>query len=304
MNRRRVIGGALSAIAGGIAPAFARSSKPQDPLPLDLADKAGQAPAPYTLTELVGGQLQDPGTGITVPMSWNDSRFASNTPAAETGAGAKFTAGTQANKDWNNNPDYTNGDQSCTWIGDSATSVFTMRKCRVDWREGPRIAGWNGATFNMDQCYINCVGKTGDHADAIQAYAGRSGSVVNFNVSNTFIRAYTDTAAKAKYGNGFIGSTCFFWANYMRGSVSFANVIMRGGQRMFTLNTDTGTTHLSFDRVYFIDDPGLSWEFSNNNSYGGTLIIDRWNEVRKATIVNEQIVPGALIPRPGTGQRN
>lgn len=231
------------------------------------------------------------GASPTIPLSWADARFAGNT------AGPTFSnpvsqgpTGTISNKDWNGNPGYSNGDQVWTW----GSGNLTLNQCRVDWREGPRIAG-NGGSFTVNQCYINCVGKTTDHADAFQAYSPHDSGTIN--ITNSTIRAYSDSAARAKYGSGFVGSTALFWADYYSGAVNFTNVLLIGGSRVVTINCDAGTTHVAFDHVYFIADPGQVWQFSSVQD-GGTLVIDKWNEVRNATIVNGVIVPGTAIPHP------
>ena len=101
-------------------------------------------------------------------MSWDDSRFASNTA----GSGSTVTNAIYDNKDWNDNPSYTSGVPCFLWEGDG-TDVLMMSECRVDFREGPRIGAGSTprATLDVDQCFINCVGKTGDHADGLQAYS-------------------------------------------------------------------------------------------------------------------------------------
>lgn len=227
----------------------------------------------------------------TFPLTWNDTRFASNKAGPSyANPVAQGPTGTISNLDWNENPGYSSGDQCWTWTG----GTLNMSQCRVDWREGPRI-GADSGTFNIDQCYINCVGKSTDHADAFQAYdPGGTGTI---NITNTTIRAYSDSAAAAAYGKGFIGSTAFFWADDYQGKVVFNNVLLIGGSRVVTINTDTGVTHIDFQNVYFIADPGQVWQFSNTAD-GGTLVVDNWINVCNATIVNGVVVPGAPIPHP------
>lgn len=238
--------------------------------------------------------LPDPAvssSGVTIPVSWNDARFAGNKPGPVfSNPVAQGPVGTLSNLDWNGNPSYASGDQVWTWNGGD----LHINKCRIDWREGPRIAA-GGGTFSVDQCFINCVGKNSDHADAFQAYSPHSSGTIK--VTNSCIRAYSDSAAAAKYGSGFIGSTALFWADYYSGAVIFQNVLLIGGSRVVTVNCDAGTTHVSFDHVYFVADPGQVWQFSSVQD-GGTLVVDNWTNVFNATIINGVIVPGTAIPHP------
>ncbi len=130
---------------------------------LGFTKLAGQNYAVVSVETRSGG---GPSGGI--PMSWDDSRFASNTA----GSGSTVTNAIYDNKDWNDNPSYTSGVPCFLWEGDG-TDVLTMSECRVDFREGPRIGAGSTprATLDIDQCFINCVGKTGDHADGLQAYS-------------------------------------------------------------------------------------------------------------------------------------
>ena len=127
---------------------------------LGFTKLAGQNYAIVSVETRSGG---GPSGGI--PMSWDDSRFASNTA----GSGSTVTNAIYDNKEWNDNPSYTSGVPCFLWEGDG-TDVLTMSECRVDFREGPRIGAGSTprATLDIDQCFINCVGKTGDHADGLR----------------------------------------------------------------------------------------------------------------------------------------
>lgn len=233
--------------------------------------------------------------GSSIPMTLNDPRFASNVPGQVFGSPtSQGPTGTVSNQDWSDNPGYLNGDQCWSWLSGN----LNMNQCRVDWREGPRLNGSSG-TFHVDQSYINCVGKTSDHADAFQAF-GMSGD--KFQLTNTHVRAYIDTEATAVYGAGFTGSTCIFWADFSSGIVQCQNVLFEGGERMVTINADTGgTVHINFQDVYFVQVPGFpittGWT-ANILAFGGALIVDNWTNVVNATIVNGVIVPGSAIPSP------
>ena len=155
----------------------------------------------------------------------------------------------------------------------------------------------NSGTLNVDQGFINCVARTPDHSDGLQTFSeGGSGNV---NITNTCFRSYTDAEALSIYGAGFIGSDSIDWSDLFQGTISLQNVLIWGGSRGVKIDADVGTTHVSFDHVYFVPSPD-GWTFFKTQIIptGGTLIIDKWNEVRDATIVNGVIVPNALIPSP------
>lgn len=232
-------------------------------------------------------------------MSTSDPRFASNVPGPVYGSPlTQGPSGTTNNLDWSDNPTYLNGDQVWTWL--NGTSI-DLNKCRIDWREGPRLNSDSGL-FHVDQCYINCVGVGTDHADAFQAFGpGPTGVGVTF-LTNTHVRAYIDSEAISKYGAGFTGSTCMFWADAAGGTFKCQNVLFHGGERMVTVYADTGATvHINFDNVYFVQEPGFpittGWTI-DIRSTGGTLIVDRWTNVFNATIVGGVIIPGTPIVSP------
>lgn len=234
-----------------------------------------------------------------IPMSASDPRFATNVPGTVfNNPVTQGPSGTNNHFDWNGNPAYTSGDQVWTWL--NGTSI-ELGQCRIDWREGPRISSDSGL-FHVDQCYINCVGVTTDHADAFQAFGPSGNGVGVISLTNTHVRAYTDAEALSKYGAGFIGSTCMFWADASGGSFKCQNVLFHGGERMVTVNVDpTATVHINFDHVYFVQEPGFpittGWT-AGIQSTGGTLIVDNWTNVFNASIVNGVIVPGTPIGSP------
>lgn len=229
-------------------------------------------------------------------MSLTDPRFAGNTAGT---SGIFISAGTLDNETWNENPTYPNGDQCWTWSSASASDVLNVSQCAVDWREGPRVAATvAGAQMNVDQCFINCVGMTGDHADGIQAFAG-TGARGIVTVTNTCFRSYTDTEAANVYGAGFIGSDAFFWADSAVGTVNFSNVLIWGGSRGVTIDADTSVTNVSFNNVYFVPSPDGWTDYSVLvQNTGGAFNIVQWTNVFNATIVGGVIVPGSAIAAP------
>lgn len=227
---------------------------------------------------------------INIPLSKSDPIFSGNTPTTG-GAGVGYTVGTQSKKNWDNSPSYPSGDSVWYFDGDGSQQV-TISQCIIDWREGPRLSGWNGATLNIDQCYINCVGKTGDHADAIQAFVS-GGQTGNLNLTNTCVQAYTTSEAVAKYGAGFVESTCLQWGDQYQGTINYSNVCLISGAPTVNLGADTGTTTIIWNDVYVVNSGGLTIVAA-----GGNLVIGAWNNVRNATIVGNSIVPGTLITAP------
>lgn len=228
----------------------------------------------------------------SIPMSPADTRFAANTA----GSTANVSSGTYANKTWNDN--FASGSQCFVWTG-NGNDVLNLSQCYINGREGPRIGADDTptATLNIDQTYINCAGKGDDHADCIQAYS--PGGVCLLNITNSYLRSYNDTEAQQKYGAGFIGSAGIFWADNMQGEVRVTNTVIHGSGRGVAIYADTGTTRVSFEDVFFVPGPGGWTGFDFDiRATGGTLIIDKWVNVREATIVDGQLVPGALIPQP------
>jgi hypothetical protein len=230
-----------------------------------------------------------------IPMSKFDSRFASNSAGS---AGATFSVDTVLNNQtFDQSPAYSgNGDQCFRWLSGS----LAMNKCMVDWREGPRIAPIETNTFTVDQSFINCVGKTGDHADGFQGIQP-GGGVANFTMTNSCVRSYTDGEAAGIYGTDFIGSDAFFWADAIEGSITFDNCLFLGGTRPIAIFADGGTTRISFNNVYIAPSPNgsaIDAYYDIRNINPGVLIVDRWTNVFAATIVGGVIVPGAALPSP------
>lgn len=236
----------------------------------------------------------------SIPLSTSDSRFAANTSGGG-GVGTNLTTGNVANKFWSENPTYTDGTPCWSW---SITSgVLNVNQSWVDWREGPRITS-SGGTMNIDQCFINCVGKTGDHADGAQWFGATGTSIVNF--TNCCFRSYTDAEALSIYGAGFIGSDAIFFADSSSGTVTFNNCLFWGGSRGVTIDCDTGTTHVSCINSFWAMSPNhVPYAFSGAGGYGyliqptgGTLVIDAWSNNFDATVSGGVITPFNLIPNP------
>lgn len=258
------------------------------------APLAVTAPAPAPEPEPEPTPEPEPAPTGTIPLAKSDPRFSTNV-AGPTGS---LKNGLLTNKSWNQGPAYSSGEPvfACTGNG---SDVLTIDKAVIDAREGPRLA--NDATplstVNFNESFINCVGKGNDHADGIQAYS--PGGRTLLNVTNSCLRSYTDAEAKSKYGTGFIGSCSLFWADNFQGEVRFKNVLVWGGGRGIAVYADTGTTRVSFEDVFFVPSPdGWTYFDFDIRATGGSLVIDKWINVRQATIVNGVLVPGNLIPKP------
>jgi hypothetical protein len=232
-------------------------------------------------------------------MSLSDPRFAGNVAGT---SNVLIQSGTVNNTFWNDNPTYANGTPSMNFTGLTSADVLNMSKCNVDWREGPR-GGCDAGTWNVDQCFINCVGKTGDHADGMQVFSpGGHGTLV---FTNTCFRSYTDAEAASIYGAGFIGSDAIFWADNFGGSISFDNCLFWGGARGVTIDADANTT-VSMTNCFFAMSPNqVPYSLAASSGYGyliqpttGTLTIAAWSNNFDATISGTTITPHNLIPNP------
>jgi hypothetical protein len=218
------------------------------------------------------------------PMSFDDPIFVAATPGV---VGQLLNIGSAlADKSFANE---NNGAPIIIMLGSN-----TISRCRfgLPTREGPRIAGLG--TFLFDQCWIECDGNdaAGDHADCIQAYSpGDSGTLF---LNNSTVRAY-------RSGDGPIGagSVGVFLADNWTGTFKCRNVIFWSGNFGCRAFPDAGgDMHIDFEDVFFVG-PFQNDAFSIGQSIGGHVtVIDRWVNVRDATIVGGQLVPGALIPAP------
>lgn len=235
-----------------------------------------------------------------IPLEWADARFDTNVAGPYAGPGAPITTtSTFTNKDWDDSPSYPDGDE-CIRNYAEGTAVVTLDKCRTRWREGPRVAMAPGATATFTECFLSAIGNAlTDHADVIQCF-GTSGTV---NVTDTCLRSYSDTEAKALLGSQATGSDAFRWADGSQGTVNFTNVLVLGGGRGITIAQDTGVTDISFENVYIVSvGDGFAgsgfYKMRFDDTFGGTRTFSKWVNVRNATIVNGVIVPGSIIDQP------
>ncbi|WP_416193388.1 Ig-like domain-containing protein [Nitrobacter sp. TKz-YC01] len=204
-----------------------------------------------------------------IPLSWNDPMFSSVTSS---GSVTLKNGGTLS-------------DRSITDTGSAASVVglgsFTLDGVRINSAEGVRIGG--GGDIVINNSYIETTGKPGDHADGIQAYA--PGSTGNVTITNTTIVSHNSNATAG-----------MFVADDYNGTFTFNNVVFQGGPFGLRLNADDKDLSVALKDVYFVGpfqyDPILFQEVNAD------INITQWDNVRYATIVNGELVPGALISPP------
>jgi len=165
-------------------------------------------------------------------------------------------------------------------------TTLTLSRCFA--REGIRTGGTG---IVVDTCWIECDGfvDEDDHADCCQLFPAAVGLI---DCRNTTFRAHPG----GDLGPNSHGSVGYFWADNFQGTARFNNCVFWGGEFGCRIHADTGTTHLDFKDVFFVG------PFTNDatliSETGGTLVVDRWDNVRNATIVGGVLVPGTLIPAP------
>lgn len=204
-----------------------------------------------------------------IPLSWNDPIFSGVTTSASI---TVKNGGTVSNK-------------SITDTGDTASIVglgsFTLDQVRINSREGVRIGGDGNIVINNS--YIETTGVGADHADGIQAYS--PGSSGNLTITNSTIVSHTSSA-----------NAGLFIADNYGGTVTLNNVVFQGGPIGLRIAADNQDVTVALKDVYFVGpfmyEPLLIQEVNAN------IHITQWDNVRYATIVNGQLVPGALISSP------
>jgi hypothetical protein len=171
-----------------------------------------------------------------------------------------------------------------------------LKRCRVKSREAVRIGG--GGTFTIESCWFEAIGIGNDHADCIQCYA--PGAVGILNIKNTTIRAYRSSDVTPPQ----IGSQGLFVADNWTGTVICENVVFWGaGNYACQIFPDTGgDIHISFQNVFFVG----PFEYGSHNIHGAgghRIIVDRWDNVRNATIIGGAVVAGSPIASPQENQQ-
>jgi len=207
---------------------------------------------------------------MTIPLSWDDPMFSGvvTSPSVTLQDGGTLS-----------NTSITDTGTVASVMG---TGSFSLDDVRINSREGVRIAG--GGDININNSYIETTGISGDHADGIQAYA--PGATGNVTVTNSTIVSHYDNA------------TAGMWvADGYSGTFTFNNDVFEGGPYGLRLASDgPGDIYVAMKDVYFVGPfeygPLLFQET------GANIHITEWDNVRSATIVNGQLVPGDLIQAP------
>ncbi|MGY3144566.1 hypothetical protein ACVWYQ_001565 [Bradyrhizobium sp. USDA 3397] len=208
----------------------------------------------------------------SIPLTWNDPMFSDQT-----------NSGTVWLQDGETISGVSISDQSDT-VAVGGSGSFTIDDVRISSREGVRIGGSGDVTINNS--YIETTGLSGDHADGIQAYA--PGATGNLTITNSTIVSHDQNATAG-----------LFIADGYSGTFTFNNVVFDGGPFGLRIAADAGAGHddyLALKDVYFVGPfaYGALWlEEVNANIH-----ITQWENVRYATIVDGQLIPGDLIPPP------
>ncbi|MCK1665208.1 Ig-like domain-containing protein [Bradyrhizobium sp. 153] len=207
-----------------------------------------------------------------IPLSWNDPMFGGVTNSSSV---------TLQNGGAASNLSITDTGSVASVYG---TGSFSMNDVRINSEEGVRIGG--SGTININNSYIETTGVGADHADGIQAYA--PGGTGNVTITNTTIVSH-NTAA-----------TAGMWvADGYSGTFTFNNVVFEGGPYGLRIAADAGAGHddyVALKDVYFVGPFNYGdFLFEEVNA---NIHITQWDNVRSATIVNGQLVPGDLIPPP------
>lgn len=204
-----------------------------------------------------------------IPLSWNDPIFSGVTTSASI---TVKNGGTVTNK-------------SITDSGDMASIVgvgsFTLEQVRINSREGVRIGGDGNVVIN--QSYIETTGVGADHADGIQAYS--PGSSGNLTITNSTIVSHNSSA-----------NAGLFIADNYGGSVTLNNVVFQGGPIGLRIAADNQDVTVALKDVYFVGP--FMYEPLLIQEVNADVHITQWENVRYATIVNGELVPGALIASP------
>lgn len=253
-----------------------------------------------------GAPVPAPPPSSSIPLSWDDARFATNSAGAYIGSGNPITApATFNNDDWDGGPTLSGADGNAViadWAEGTGEVKFT--DCRIRWDEGPRLG--TAATIHtiFDGCYLAGWGKELDaHCDLIQA----DGSLGNCTMQNSCFRCYSEEEAKIVGGPNAVGSDAFRWADASSGTITYKDIAVYGGGRGLSIAADAGDVHLSFENVYFIS---VSGGFAGSGFYkmlikalnGYSIITEKWVNVCDATIDGGgNIIPGTQHPSPGSG---
>lgn len=280
----------------------------------------------FTFSPLIGRGVvtieggSSPPVTSEIPLSFEDSRFATNSPESTyfTYTNPLSTSHTFSNKDWDSrptmwvsdpDPDADSLGNECVRLNFSSGMDVIANQCRVFWREGWRVSGEGPASLTLNECYSQVLGiihpiTNEDHPDGLQNFgAGDVTITANKCVFRSCDDATSATQIEPPVSGGVTacGSDAFRWADNAYGTLIFNNVVIQGGGRGVSVYADQLTTTIEFENVYFVDDYPGSWNFYRlaiGKRNTGTIVIGKWINVREATIVDGELIPGDDLPSP------
>jgi hypothetical protein len=252
--------------------------KPGSAESADVSDMAGLGftslpTINYAVAKIETRNGLDYTTAVDIPLTFNDPMF---TGMTELTATVGLTSGQTLS--------HTSIIEQSGGSTIFAPGANTISYCRVSSRECVRITD---GVLNIDHCYFEAFGIDDDHADVLQAYSpGTRGAAVT--IKNSYIRAGTVAATAG-----------MFVADNWGGSITFEDVVVHGGPFGVRLMADGAGADLtiSFKNVYFVVPFGAA-PFSFENYGGGVHTITQWVNVRAASIMDDKLIIGDLIPQP------
>jgi hypothetical protein len=227
---------------------------------------------PAVWSQQVSYDVSDSAPAGTVPLTYNDPRFNGNTNSNAVSLSKGQTCSQKSITD-------SGGIASILMNGNN-----TVDTCRVNSRESVRVGG--AGTFTITNCYLEAHGQGSDHADVIQAYA--PGSRGTITVRNS--RIVLGTTAANNCG--------LFVADNWTGTIDLQDVVFSGGNYGLRCHPDAGGDNIiKLKNVFFV--PPFTYGEYLIGDYGRHKnIIQLWDNVRNATIVNGALVPSSVIRKP------
>jgi hypothetical protein len=207
-----------------------------------------------------------------IPLTWDDPMFAN----ARTGING-----------WPNGTGWTIENASFTSSGKDAMvggqGSFNLDVVRMNGREGIRVSG--PGTMNINRTYVETTGTQDDHADGLQAYKpGASGTI---NITNSTFRSHDTHATAGVWVSDNYGAT-----------LNLTNVVFHGGPYGLRCKTVNGNLPISVacKDVFFVGPFAYGEVLFEATT--APITITKWENVRHATIVNGQLVPGEPMSKP------
>lgn len=231
-------------------------------------------PSKAQILQFSGASQSIPPPQNTIPMSFNDPMF---TGMEELTSMVTLSNGQNLTR------------KSFVHMNASPASILSLGNnevtyCRADSNECVRVTG----NLSISHCYLEATGEGEAHADTIQIYSpGERDATVT--IENTQIVAHNVAATAG-----------MFVADNWGGNLIYEDVIFNGGPFGCRLQAgfDAGASLQTwFKNVYFVGPFGFQ-PFSFEEYGAGTITINQWDNVRHATIVDNVLIPGAIIPQP------